>query len=337
MDKTLRLEINNFSRGDWRRLVCGFGDLSLLQCWEYAEAKAKTGPWRVERGVFFEGDDHAGAFQALIRPMPGPLPGGLAWINRGPLWRRRNNDGGSGDKAKLAAMITRLSGHYAGERGMYLRIAPPVEAGSAAAVAALDCAMVETSVPGWASARLDLRAPLDEIRSNLKSKWRGHLNKGERAAMEVRSGSGPELFETFLDHHRGLIVDRGFDTSLTPDLLGAMQELLAEDSKMTVFLAYKDNELLGSVLIARYGDTAEYLAGNTTDDGRRNSAGQVLLWRALAEMKDRGCAALDLSGMDEVLTPRGIYQFKEGLSGVPYRLVPELEAGGGGIMGRLVR
>ena len=36
----------------WNRLVAGGDDASLLQTWEYGEAKARLGPWRVERGVW---------------------------------------------------------------------------------------------------------------------------------------------------------------------------------------------------------------------------------------------------------------------------------------------
>jgi hypothetical protein len=41
--------------------------------------------------------------------------------------------------------------------------------------------------------------------------------------------------------------------------------------------------------------------------------------------------------MDPEITPKGIYDFKEGLGGTPYRLAPELELGGDSLRGRLVR
>ena len=79
------------------------------------------------------------------------------------------------------------------------------------------------------------------------------------------------------------------------------------------------------------------LAGNVWDEGRRLNAGQLLLWRAVCAMKEHGIRWFDVSGLDPDLTPPGIRTFKEGLSGVPYRLAPELEALGGGPLGRLVR
>ena len=333
MKAGINLDIQDFPRQDWSRHLAGFADLNLMQCWEYAQAKERTGPWRAERGLFRRDGETVGAFQALLRPLPLGLPGGLAWINRGPLWRRR----GEPDPAMVAAMLAELKTHYAEDRGMYLRLAPPLAAGALAGEAARAGGLAATPTPGWASAVLDLTAPLDELRKGLKGKWRGHLNQAERASLEVLSGHGGDLFRDFVESHRRLIADKGFATSLTAELLAALQEAFPEESKMEAFLAYHDGALVGSVLIARYGEACEYLAGNTSGEGRRLNAGQLVLWRAVEAMKERGCRRLDLGGMDPEATPRGIYQFKEGLGGTPYRLAGELEALGGGMLGRLVR
>ena len=41
--------------------------------------------------------------------------------------------------------------------------------------------------------------------------------------------------------------------------------------------------------------------------------------------------------MDPELTPKGIFEFKKGIGGIPYRLAPEIEANGKGLRTRLVR
>ena len=328
----LDVAVREFSAEAWCDAASGFGAGSLVQSWEYAEAKARTGPWAVERGVLVDGTaPPVGLYQALVRRLPAGLPGGLAWINRGPLWRRAGSDG-----APLVAMLEALRRHYAEERRLYLRLAPPADE-AALPPAFVAAAGFRPAAPGWASARLDLTAPVEALRGNLGAKWRGHLNKGERAGLEVRSGTAADLFEAFLDHHRRLLAERRFATSLTPDLLRCLHALQPEGRHLAVWLAEAGGSVLASVLMARYGDSCEYLAGNTGAEGRRLNAGQVLLWRALVAMKEHGCASLDLGGMDPEATPPGILAFKQGLGGRPYRLAPELEAGGGGIMGRIVR
>jgi lipid II:glycine glycyltransferase (peptidoglycan interpeptide bridge formation enzyme) len=101
--------------------------------------------------------------------------------------------------------------------------------------------------------------------------------------------------------------------------------------------AFDGGTPLGSALIVHHGDTAEYLAGTLLDAGRPFSIGQLLLWRAIEDARSAGLRRFDLGGMDAERTPRGIYDFKRGVSGAPYRLMPEIEARPTGLRARLVR
>ena len=96
---------------------------------------------------------------------------------------------------------------------------------------------------------------------------------------------------------------------------------------MLAVLAYREEELLGSVLMTFYGETAEYLAGNTTDYGRRLGAGHLMLWRAIEIVQGRGYQHMDVSGMDPVRTSAGILTFKKGLNPKPYQFANNLYAG----------
>ena len=327
--RMVEFAIRDIRRDEWTCLGAGFTDLSLMQCWEYGEAKARTGAWRVERGVFLDGGEPIGMVQALVRSLPLGLPGGLVWINRGPLWRPM--DGDTDHAARYGDLMAALRRHYVLGRSMYLRLAPPLAGGG------LPTAFASTATPGWASAILDLTPEIVELRKGLKQKWRNCLNKAERSDLTVQAGCGDDLFAVFLDGHRQLTAKGDFSTSVTTEFLAALQALLPGDGRMTAFLAYHGGMPVASVLVVRYGDTGEYLAGNVGSEGRRINAGQLLLWRAVCTMKETGCRRFDLGGLDPDLTPAGIRHFKEGLSGTPYRLAPEVEATGGGLVGRLVR
>ncbi len=63
----------------------------------------------------------------------------------------------------------------------------------------------------------------------------------------------------------------------------------------------------------------------------------MLLWRAICDAREAGLRWFDVGGMDPELTPKGIYDFKAGIGGTPYRLAPEIEAQNGGLRTRLVR
>lgn len=323
------LTFQDFSQADWRALAGRSDQLALIQTWAYGRAKAATGPWTVERAVLADARGPGWALQALVRTLPFGL-GGVAWVNRGP-FRLRDDSG-------LEPVLSALRHHYVDHRGLYLRIALPVLEGSGEAAGALrEAGYAPTGTPGWASAVVNLSPPEEEIRQRLHRKWRNHLNKGERGSLTIRSGSDPDTFATFLAAYEGFLADKAFETTTTPAFLAALQDALDDAEKMTAFLAYDDGAApVASVLMATYGATCEYLVGTLEPAGRASAAGQVLLWRALMAMKAAGFTRCDLSGMDPLRTPKGIFEFKDGVGGTPYRLIEEYDAAHG-LIGRLVR
>jgi len=317
-------EYRVFEGGDqeWDALVTAGDDASLLQTWAYGEAKAETGPWRVERGVVMAGGEVVAAAQVLIRDAP--LPGsGMAWINRGPV-------GATGDtEACLGALLR----EFCDQRGYYLRTQPPC--GDDDLV--LPARFSRTSTPGWASSVVDLREPEEVLRKNLHRKWRNHLSRAERSNLELIVGTGKTIFDAFMEGHAAHLARLGPAGGLDPALLHRLQERLAPEQKLLCFITRKDGSYLGGAAIARIGATGEYLAGHNTQAGRANKAGQLLLWSAMLRLKADGYTRLDLGGMDEHLTTPGIFEFKQRIGGMPYRLANELEAGATGIVNRLIR
>lgn len=329
----LAVDIRDFPQADWTALTAGFGGQCLVQSWAYAEAKARTGPWQVERGLLVDGGAPAGAFHALVRRLPCGLPCGLAWINRGPLWAGAEPP----EPARLLALMTALKSHYVGERHLYLRLAPPVAEEGLGGAGLGGAGFAATASRGWASAELDLSADAASLRRQLRGKWRNTLSRAERASLEVRSSPDEATFAAFLAAYRRFLETRAFSTSVTPELLAALHDIVVPAERPRVFLGIGEGALLGAALIARTGPRAEYLAGFVEDAGRGLGVGQLLLWTALTALKAEGARIFDVGGMDPDLTPRGIYDFKAGLGATPYRLAAEREAGGAGLLGRLVR
>jgi hypothetical protein len=294
-----------------------------MQDWAFGEAKAATGPWRPVRGLFFRGNEVMGVVQTMIRDLP-LIGGGLVWINRGPLWRKTTNE----SPEQLAEMLGILRNHWT-RSGYYLRVAPPIEGIFSVPN------FKPTQTPGWASARVDLSLSPDTLRTNLQQKWRNALNKSERGSLKLSSGNN--AFAVFLDGYSKFITKKNFLTSVTPDFISELQDSLTAEYKMTVYVVHHGGVLAGGALIARYGDTAEYLAGFATEASHRLNVGQILLWQAMMSARDFGLRWFDAGGMDEKRTPEGIYHFKAGLGGVPYRLTNEIEACPSDFRARLVR
>ncbi|MEQ8195216.1 MAG: GNAT family N-acetyltransferase [Rhodospirillales bacterium] len=328
----MRFTQKEFSREEWADIVSKFADLSLLQCWEYGAAKSVDG-WRAERGLIIDGGKTLGAAQVMIRNLP-IVGGGLAWVSRGPLWRPH---GEAGSAMLFGSIHAALRRHYVDELGYYLRMAPAVEESKAASASLTSCGFTVSETPGWASAVLDLTQGDGALRQELRPNWRNKLNKAERHDIRVEQGSDWKIFDGLVDEYRTFMAGRGFTTTVTPAFLSALQAGFSEGRRMKCFRASHEGAPLGSVLIAYYGDTAEYLIGTLLDAGRAFNVGQLLVWQAIRDCRESGVMRFDVSGMDPELTPKGVYDFKQGLGGRPYRLMNEVEAHDGGWRSRLVR
>jgi hypothetical protein len=320
----MRLAPKDFSQQEWTTLVNGFQDLSLMQTWEYGEAKAYTGPWRVVRLGFWEGDVPVGACQAMVRILPLGRRG-LVWINQAPLWR---HPGEAGDPALLAALLAELRRYWVEERRMYLRLALPLEddQGGENFSPPPGYAWVP-GAGGWASARLDLSPGVEELRAGLSRNWRKQLSRAERQGITARVDRSPELFDRFLENYGVFLGRKGLRTSLTTEFLRELQNLLPEARHLWVSEGWQGSAYLGSLLLAGYGDTSMFLALALSDAGELAHGGFVIHWQAILAMKDAGFQWLDLGGADPRRTPPGILQFKSGFRGTPYQLVGELDTG----------
>lgn len=323
----------SFTAAEWDAHVDGAPGCNLIQTWAYGEAKAGTGPWRVERGLITgPGGEAVGAAQVLLRQLR-LIGDGMAWLNRGPL----RLAGVQPSPELEAGMLSAVARHYADARGLYLRIAPMAD------IAAFDPAWAEaaglavTATPGWASAMLDLTLGEDDLRAALHGKWRNALVRAERAEFEVRVGDGDDLFERFIFGHRAHMKRIGPEGGLDEWLLRGIKSVLPADRPLLVALAMIDGRAAAGMVFVRFGDGAEYLAGHADDKGRAENASQLLLWSAALRLKQLGCRRFDLGGMDEKLTPDGIYRFKARTGAVPYRLTGELENRPKSLLGRLVR
>ena len=315
---------------EWRAVTAAFADHSLIQQWEFGEAKARCGRWEVIRLILRENGVRGGV-QCMVRRLPGF--GGLVWINRGPLWRRRTDEV---EVAEPEPVLRALHRYWAIDRRMYLRVAPPMEDRPAAREVMGNCGFSPIAGSEWVSARVDLSLSEERLRGGLKQKWRNCLNKAERLGMVCHCGTDDASLSLLIDDYRDLLDGKGFRTSVSPKLIVHLQKLLPQQQRAWVFHATLGAEHLGSIMVARYADHAEYLVGAVNGRGRQVNAGHFLLWQAVCTARTSGCRWFDLGGAHPQKSPPGIYRFKAGLNGIPYRLVGEWETAQG-LVGRVTQ
>ncbi len=313
------LGVSHQAAEPWNQLVARFSDHNLLQTWEWGEVKTKTAPWDVERLEFLDGNTLVGIAQVLVRRLPFLL-GGMAWINRGPLW----NLGAGQDH--LPDILDLLHERYTVERGLYLRIAPTVPEGGLPDLLKASHAFGDAGAIGHRAGRIDLTQSETRLRAGLKQSWRRFLVKAERLDTQVAIGQDSEIFGRFLAAYGSILGHATYRKSTTPDLLQAFQEELPEGRRMIVFEAVADGRAVSWVVIATYGETGEYLAAASLPSGRKRNCGQLLTWAAMLHLKALGFRVLDIGGFDPQDDASGVSHFKRGTNAVPYRLCSEIDA-----------
>jgi len=318
----VRMETRNFSQEEWHEITSQFDDVNLIQLWEYGEVKARLQGWRVVRHVWYDGDIVMGAAQAMVKLVPFIKKGGV-WINRAPLWQRR---GQSPDLSMLNEMLRTLKLYWVDERKMYLRIAPTLLDDEKNRTLLANAGFSAVPDSQWISARIDLRQSDDALRENLRSNWRNHLAQAERSGILYYIDVSSTLFDELVCEYRKFLLKKRLYISVTPEFIARLQSTLPQDRKMWIISGRINGKFLGAILLARYGKSVEYLVGVVNDEGKKFNAAQYLLWYAIIESKKRGIQWFDVGGAHPQKTPTGILHFKEGLGGVPYRLIGEFEA-----------
>ena len=329
----VRMEIRAFDQKEWDKIVSGFRDLSLMQTWEFGEAKARTGPWKISRMIFWEGTEIIGAVQAMVRTIP-LINRGFVWINRAPLWENKN----PAELRFYIDMLCEIKRFWVDQKKMYLRIAPSLMKGFDSDILFENAGFSQSKdKSGWASEVLDLSFSEDEIRKGLKQKWRNCLNKSERMGISYIKGSSEDLIARLSSDYREILSNKGFETSVTPELIEAIYYLLLDKQRMAVFTAYRGKERLGSILIVCYGNTCMYLVGAINEIGKKLNVNYYLIWKVICEMKKEGYRWFDVGGADKKKTPQGILHFKQGLGGKDYQLMGEWEAYRPNLVSRLIK
>ena len=164
---------------------------------------------------------------------------------------------------------------------------------------------------------LDLSLSEAELRGNLRSNWRNHLGKGERADLRISvdwSGKTAKLFLHKYDLDR---KQRKYFGRSKKFMRSEMSTALAY-KEMVVLWAVHGSRSVAAIMVLIHGNSASYRLGWTTDAGREVCAHNVLLWEAVKLLKQKSVRYFDLVGV-EPETAEGLTKFKRGMGGEDFK------------------
>lgn len=292
---------------DWDRLLRQAGKSSLEQSWQYGDAVAALHGIEVKRRIIHCGDRPVALVQGFrTRDLKF---GSINRILRGPVWLQDLSP-------EQCIEICRLIRHEFHKRIADLLFWLPELPDTPDSMRLMKALGMRRMVTGYSTVWLDIRPDEDSLLDGLHGKWRNSLRTAEKAGIRVRQATRDKAFEKSMATYDRFRRNRKFigpPANLIRYILSAPRPS-DKTGNVRVWEAIHDNKPVAGIAVIRHGASATYLAGWTGEDGRHRNAHNILLWRAIAKLRETGTDWLDLGGVDTQTAP-GIARFKLGLGG----------------------
>lgn len=254
---------------------------------------------------------------ASLRVKEVPLIGGnIAYLPSGPMLRQSDAPDSEG---QLKTVIEALRDYLVSKGNNILRIRPVVRADSQ--VGRHNAVFQEMGFYKSRSAGevrtliVDLSPDKDQLRKNLKQKWRNCLNAAEKKELSVEMGQGVEWLERFGGLYGELLERKGFRSALDFDFFGRVEAMAQGRDRLWVLIVSDESGDLAGHVGSLLGDTAVYILGASNNSGRSAKAAYLANWTAMIHAKRNGCSWYDLGGFDPGRNP-GVARYKSGMGGL---------------------
>ena len=269
---------------------------SLQQDWAYGSAMLSLGVPVLRARVERDGVTLAHA-QFIVRRF-GRLAS-VALCSRGPVWLESLE---AHDKARVYKAI-RQSLPLPGLR--FMLVTPEQPVGEPNGLSPMRRVMT-----GMSTVMLDLTPTMDELRANLERRWRHRLVTSEAAGLTIhRVGTNPNQFRWLLDAEMAQRGSKGLD-GLPPAFFERYVLAHKQSSEaMLTLRADVGRDRVAAMMFLIHGRSAIYHIGWTSDQGRDLHAHNLILWKGIEELKERGIRQLDLGGVNTIRSA-GIARFK---------------------------
>lgn len=170
-------------------------------------------------------------------------------------------------------------------------------------------------------------APMrDHLLDAMHGKWRNRLRRALDGPLTTsQTPFDPERHAALLSLELAQRRRRGY-RSYPLRFLAAWAR--ANPASAPLFVAQHTGVPVAFMLFLRHGDVATYTAGWTGPEGRRHHAHNLLMWRAMLDLFDRGVTRIDLGTVDTE-GGAGLTRFKLGSGARARTLGPTLLAPAG--------
>lgn len=285
-------------REAWNAAVAGLGG-SVLQSWEWGEFRRRHG-WTPLRLL---DTGNGTAAQVLLRDLPFPGLGSLAYVPHGPLCADENG---------LAGVVEEVSDHAAQSGASLVRVEPRIPEERGFKVEGF--ARSESTVQPRCTRILEVLEDPEEQLKALPKDTRYGVRRAGREGVEAGPSEDVERdLGDFLTLLRETAERQNFAIRPREYYRGFMEDLPAH-----LIVARKEGRLLAGAMILTFGDEAYYLYGASDKEGDSLYASYLVQFEVMAAARREGATRYDMWGPCK---PRegdslwGVYQFKKKFGG----------------------
>jgi hypothetical protein len=274
---------------------------SLQQDWAYGTAMQKIGVPVLRAEIKSDGVTVALA-QFIVRSW-GRL-GGVALCSRGPMWLQPLSPA---NQASVYAAL-RKTLPLTGLR--FMLITPEIAHGQAHGLSPWRRVMT-----GMSTVMLDLTPSMESLRAQLDRRWRHRLVGSEASELTVHKvGTNPGQFRWLLDAEMQQRGDKGLEGLPVEFFEQYVQSRQLSSKTILTLRADVGRDRVAAMMFLIHGEAAIYHVGWTTEKGRDLHAHNLLLWKGMEELRNRGIRKLDLGGINTIRSA-GIARFKMSTGG----------------------
>lgn len=320
LDKNYNIKIDNVSKSEWSDLLVDFDDANIYQTWSYGAVR--WGEKNLSHIVLKKDGKAVGLSQVSIVKVP-ILGWGIAYVPWGPVWRRKKADI---EIDVFRQMIKALREEYVIRRRLLLRMTPQeIRSNDNEIQNIIEAEGFEWKSCPYRTLLIDLTTSMEEIFQGTSRRWRRALKTAEQKDLEIITGTGDDLYESFKSLYDEMLERKHFVPTIDINEFQAIQEKLPEPLKMKIMICKFKGKAVSALIASLIGSKGIGLLGATGAAGMNLGSFHLLNWRMMEWMKSSGAHYYDFGGYNPDENP-GTASFKDGLPGVDATHIGRFEA-----------
>lgn len=311
LDSRYTIEMDQVTKANWSDLLQHFDDANIYQTWSYGSVR--WGEKNLSHLVLKKGNEVVAIAQLRIVKLPS-IHAGIAYLFRGPLWQLRRREK---DVETLSQMVKALRKTYISKRRLWLRILPnEINNGDHFLLTLFNDEGFkwEEGMIGNRTLFIDLSLSLDELRKGMQKKWRKALGNAEKRELELIEGTSDELYDIALMIYQEMHARKKFVEFVDMNQYRTIQRDLPDPLKVIISICTLESRPIAALAWSAMGNTGLPVLAATGDEALKTNASNLMWWKMIEWLKQRGYRWCDVGTIDPVSNPGG-YQFKSGLAG----------------------